>query len=139
MTKREMMMEVIASETMSAEAKEIAQAEIVRMDEANTKRKEKTTAKQKENEGLKSQIVAIVGEEKMIASEVAQAIGVSTQKASALCRQLVEDGTFVATEKKVTGKGNVKEYAKAQYKKGRKPFSFWVQKNICSPPKVRIF
>lgn len=108
-----MMMEVIANETMSAEAKKIAQAEIVRMDEANAKRKEKTSKKQAENEVIKDAIVAAVGEEKMIASEVAQAVGISVQKANALCMQLVNDGKFVSDLTKIKGKGNVKEYSVA--------------------------
>ena len=48
-----------------------------------------------------------------IASEIAVALEISTQKTSALCRQLVENGTLNAEDVKVKGKGKVKGYTLA--------------------------
>jgi DNA-binding transcriptional regulator GbsR (MarR family) len=50
----------------------------------------------------------VLTNEPMTASEVAEKVGVSTQKASALLRQI---GGLEVTELKVKGKGKVKGYA----------------------------
>ena len=46
-----------------------------------------------------------------VASAVAGELEISTQKASALCRQLVADGELNVTEVKVKGKGKQKGYS----------------------------
>ena len=47
----------------------------------------------------------------LTASDIGVALEITTQKASALCRQLTEGGVLVATEVKVPKKGKVKAYS----------------------------
>ena len=109
MTKREMY-EVIANGNINDEVIEMAKNELVKMDERNAKRRNSPSKKSLENEPIKEKIVGILGDEPMTASEVAEKVEISVQKASALLRQI--DGLNV-TEIKVKGKGKVKGYALA--------------------------
>jgi hypothetical protein len=52
-----------------------------------------------------------VGGKVQTAPEIAVAVGVSTQKASALAKQLVESGKLVQSEIKVPKKGKMKAYS----------------------------
>jgi DNA-binding IclR family transcriptional regulator len=47
----------------------------------------------------------------MVASEIATTLGISTQKASALCKLLANEGKVAVSEVKVKNKGAVKQYA----------------------------
>ena len=78
--------------------------------ERNAKRKNSPSKKSVENEPIKAQIKSILTDTPHTASEIAETVGISTQKASALLRQI--DGLTV-TEVKVKGKGKVKGYALA--------------------------
>lgn len=109
MTKREMY-ELIAGGNINDEVIEMAKNELVKMDERNAKRRNSPSKKSLENEPIKEKIVGILGDEPMTASEVAEKVEISVQKASALLRQI--DGLNV-TEIKVKGKGKVKGYALA--------------------------
>lgn len=116
MTKREFFEAVMAVEGIDAELKLFAEQEVAKMDERNAKRKNSPSKKSVENEPIKAKIVEHIGnaEDAQIASEIAKAVEISTQKASALCRQLVNDGTLKSEEVKVKGKGKVKGYSLAQ-------------------------
>ena len=46
----------------------------------------------------------------MVASAIAEKVEISTQKASALCRQLVESGKLSVEEVKIPKKGKQKAY-----------------------------
>ena len=46
-----------------------------------------------------------------VASSIGTALGISTQKASALCKLLVDGGKLTVADVKVKGKGTVKQYA----------------------------
>ena len=107
MTKREFLNAVIANVEV-AEIVEFAQAEIAKMDARNAKRTSTPSKAQIANEPIKARIVEVLTYEPMTASEVAEKVEISTQKASALLRQI--DG-LVITEVKVKGKGKVKGYA----------------------------
>ena len=117
MTKREFFEAVMAVEEIDAELKLYAEKEIAKMDERNAKRKATPSKKSEANEPIKAEIVKILTEEPITASAVAEKVGISTQKASALLRQI--DGLTV-TEVKVKGKGKVKGYALAQSPRERK-------------------
>ena len=106
MTKREMF-EAIVNGQVTAEIVEMAKAEIVKMDERNAKRRETPSKSAVANEPIKAEIVKVLTNEPMTASAVAEQVGISTQKASALLRQI--EGLEV-TEVKVKGKGKVKGY-----------------------------
>lgn len=115
MTKREFLNAVMALENIDAELKLFAEQEVEKMNARNAKRASTPSKKSVENEPIKAQIVEFLEnhEEKQIASNIANEIGISTQKCSALCRQLVNDGTLISEEVKVKGKGKVKGYALA--------------------------
>lgn len=107
MTKREMF-EAIINGNISEEIIEMAKNEIVKMDERNAKRKSAPSKKSVENEPIKEKIVEVLTHEPQTASEIAEKVEISTQKCSALLRQI--DGLAVS-EVKVKGKGKVKGYA----------------------------
>ena len=116
MTKREFLNEVIAvidgtSEVDVLELKDFAKAEIVKLDERNASRSSKPTKTQIENEPIKEKILEILSTgERMVASAIAEKVGISTQKASALCRQLVESKKLKVEDVKIPKKGKQKAY-----------------------------
>ena len=127
MTRREMF-EAIVNGNVTDEVVAMAQNELVKMDERNARRKNKPTKNALANEPIKAQILEVLTDTPMVASAVAEAVGITTQKASALLRQI--DGLTV-TEVKVKGKGKVKGYALAQgapfptMRTGRTPVLFF--------------
>ena len=111
MTNREFFKAVINA-VENEELKAFAQAEIDKLDKKNEKRKNTQTKTQKENEGIKNSIVALLEEKgSMVASVIATELGISTQKASALCKQLVEEKELTVADVKVKNKGTLKQYA----------------------------
>jgi Fic family protein len=113
MTNREFFKAVIGSE-VNEELKAFAQAEIDKLDKKNEKRKNTQTKTQKENEGVKNSIVALLEEKgSMVASVIATELNISTQKASALCKQLVAEKELVVSDIKVKNKGTLKQYSLA--------------------------
>ena len=111
MTNREFYKAIIGSE-VSEEIKAFAQEQIDKLDSKNEKRKNTQTKTQKENEGIKTQIVNLIEENgSMVASVIATKLNISTQKASALCKQLVEEKELVVSDIKVKNKGALKQYA----------------------------
>lgn len=107
MTRREMF-EAIVNGNITDEVIIMAQDEIIKMDERNYKRRNKPSKTAVANEPIKAQILEVLTEVPQTAGEVAQKVEISTQKASALLRQI--EGLKV-TEVKVKGKGKVKGYA----------------------------
>lgn len=108
MTYREFLNTIISA-NISDEITDFAKNEQDKLDARNEKRRNTLSKEQKENEALKAKMVESIGST-TTASEVATRFGISTQKASALLRQLVESGALVAGEVKVKGKGTVKTY-----------------------------
>ena len=89
----------------------MAQVMLERLDARNEKRKNTPTKTQKENAPVKEQILAYVVEHPhTVAASVGAAMSITTQKASALLRQLVADGSLTVADTKVKGKGVVKSY-----------------------------
>ncbi len=114
MTNREFYKAIIGAE-VSEELKAFAKSEIDKLDKKNEKRKNTQTKEQKANEGVKSQIVEFIKENgASVASVIATGVGVSTQKASALCKLLCEDKVLVVSDIKVKNKGTLKQYALAE-------------------------
>jgi predicted HTH transcriptional regulator len=113
MTNREFFKAIIGSE-VNEELKAFAQEQIDKLDNKNEKRKNTQTKTQKENEGIKTQIVNLIEENgSMVASVIATELEISTQKASALCKQLVEEKELVVADIKVKNKGTLKQYSLA--------------------------
>lgn len=98
------------------EIKTHAEEEITKLDMRNATRSSKLTKTQIENETIKQKIVELLTEvgEKYVASAIAERLEISTQKASALCRQLVESGKLQVEDVKVPKKGKQKAYSIAE-------------------------
>ena len=87
---------------------------LAKMDEKNSKRKNTKSKEQIANEGVMDNIVEYIKTNgSQVASALGTALGISTQKASALCKILVDGGELTVADKKVKGKGSVKEYSLA--------------------------
>lgn len=91
-----------------------AKAEIAKLDATNAKRAEKAKAKQVEYEPLKTAIFNfLVANGTKTTAEIAKGVEVlegSSPKASAMCRQMVDEGRLTASEVAVKGKGKQKAY-----------------------------
>ena len=114
MTKRDFLNAVMNGE-INDEIKAFAEEEIEKLDAANAKRREQSSKKRAENQPLLDKIYnEVLGEEPKTASEVAEVIETSVQKASSLLRTLVEEGKAEAQEIKVPKKGKCKGYTKVE-------------------------
>lgn len=93
---------------------EFAQNAIFALDKKNEKKRTTVSKAQAANADLKTAILGgmTVGTVYK-ASDLATAHDVSTQKISALMKQLVDEGKVVSSEVKEKGKGKVKGYALA--------------------------
>lgn len=102
----------IANGTMNDEIKAFAEEAIAKMDERNAKRSSKPSKISIENAPIKESIIEFISNrnEFCIAGAIAEALEISTQKASALCRQLVADGKLIEKEVKVPKQGKRKAY-----------------------------
>ena len=115
MTNREFLTAVSACENCSDEVREYATNAIAKMDATNEARKNKPSKKATENAPILEQIATeILTVEAQTASVIAEAAGISVQKASALLRQLVAEGKATATDVKIPKKGTQKAYVKAE-------------------------
>ena len=106
MTKRDFLNAVIA-ETTNSELASFAVAELEKLDARNAKRAERPSKRSLANAPLIEKIKTLLTSEPMLASEVANALEISTQKASALLKQV--EGVSVV-DVKVKGKGTQKGY-----------------------------
>lgn len=89
------------------------EGELTKMDTANANRQSKPSKKEQENQPIKQAIYALLCEKgAKVASDIGVALGISTSKASALCRQMVEEGLLSVAEVKSAkkGGGKVKQY-----------------------------
>lgn len=114
MTNREFLTAIANMENISEELKAEATARIEKLDATNEARKNKPSKKAIENAPVMEQIAnEILTSEAQTASTVAEAAGISVQKANALLRALVAEGRATVTEVKVPKRGVQKAYTKA--------------------------
>lgn len=113
MTNREFFIAIASMTSIDPELVAHAEMELEKLNKRNAARAAKPTKAQKENEPIKEEIVKFLTEKGGFhtASEVMEACEISVQKASALCRQLVEEGALTVQEIKVPKKGKQKAYA----------------------------
>lgn len=114
MTQREFYNAVIA-DTQNADLAQFAVEALEKLDARNAKRASTLSKTQKENEPIVKAIAEVLTSEPMRASEIAETLGISTQKASALVKKV--DGVSVI-DVKVKGKGTQKGYFFAEQPKG---------------------
>ena len=110
MTNREFFT-AVAKGNITDEIKTFAVESIAKLDHKNELRKQKPSKTSKANEPIKKAIIELLANGSMVASEIGVALDISTQKASALCIQLVDNGIVEQSEIKIKGKGKVKSYA----------------------------
>ena len=114
MTMRKYHEAVLAIPGCPADVAEKAKAEIAKLDATNAKRTEKAAEKAKENLPIKSAIFDfLVANGTKTTAEIAKGVEVlegSAPKASAMCRQMVDEGRLTASEVSVKGKGKQKAY-----------------------------
>ena len=106
MTQREFFNAVIA-ETQNNDLAQFAVEALEKLDARNAKRSEKPSKVQIANEPIIKAISELLTTEPMLASDIAKALEISTQKASALVKKV--EGVSV-TDIKVKGKGTQKGY-----------------------------
>ena len=111
MTNREFLTAISANETIPADIREHATNEIAKLDAANEKRKNKPSKTAVENAPIVANILEVLTHDAQTAADIAAQVGISTQKASSLLRQLGTAGQVVVSEIKVPKKGTCKGYA----------------------------
>lgn len=113
MTKREFLTQVIAG-TITEETVEFAKAEVAKLDADLAKAAAKRAEKKAENAPLVEALQAILTDEPITASQIAEAVeGINNaSKATVIAKILVESGVATVTEVKVKGR-TVKGYSKA--------------------------
>lgn len=119
MTNREFFTAIASNATLPVELVEFATEAIAKLDKRNASRSSKPSKTAIANEPIKASIVEYVtAHANALASEIAVACEISTQKASTLCRQLVDDEVLTVCDVKVPKKGKLKAYSLAVADKG---------------------
>ena len=119
MTNREFFTAIASNATLSAELVKFAKEAINKLDKRNASRSSKPSKTAIANEPIKASIVEyITAHANALASDIAEACEISTQKASALCVQMVKDNVLTVCEVKIPKKGKVKAYSLAVVDKG---------------------
>jgi hypothetical protein len=106
--------EAVVSNEITPAMQEKAKAEIAKLDATNAKRAEKAKEKAKENEPIKTAIYEfLVANGTKTTADIAKGVAWlegSSPKASAMCRQMVEEGRLTSSEVKVPKRGKQKAY-----------------------------
>ena len=111
MTNREFLNAIATNEAIDETLRTEAANRIAKLDATNEARKNKPSKTAIENAPLLDKIVSeVLTTELMTAGQVAETMGVSTQKASALLRQLAATGKVEVEDVKLPKKGAQKGY-----------------------------
>ena len=115
MTKREFFTAIANLETASAELRQFAVESIEKLDKQNLARNSKPSKVQIENAPLVSAIVELLADSEtpILSTEIANALEISTSKATGLLGNLAKEGKVVKTDIKVKGKGVQKGWSLA--------------------------
>ncbi len=108
-TERDFLNYVLSLE-IDEDARAYAEGRLAKLNERNEKRKATPSKTAIANEPIKAAIVDLLANGGKFANEVSKSLEISTQKASALLRQLVADNLAEVIEVKVKGKGACKFY-----------------------------
>ena len=111
MTNREFYNAIINA-NLSDELTDFAVAAVEKLDKRNAARSSKPSKTAVANAPIKEAIFQFLSnaEGDTIAADIAEGVGISREKASALCRQMVEADLLTSTEVKIPKKGKVKAY-----------------------------
>ena len=112
MTNREFYTAILENATLPTDIRSFASDAILKMDAKNAKRAATPSKTAIANEPLKAQVLEFLGTRtSALASEIGEALGLSTAKVSSLCTQMVAEGKVTSTEIKVPKVGKRKSYA----------------------------
>lgn len=103
----------ISNGTMNDEIVAHAIAALEKMDAVNEARKNKPSKTAIANAPILEAITGVLTGDPQTAADIAAQVGVSTQKASSLLRQLVASGVAVSADIKVPKRGTCKGYSLA--------------------------
>lgn len=110
-TVRDFLNAVIAG-TVDDEAIDFAKSELAKLDARNAKRAATPSKTALANAPIKDAIFNYIKSNNgAVCADIASACGVTVQKASALCVQMVKEGHLTAEEVKIPKKGKVKAYS----------------------------
>lgn len=112
MTNREFYTNIANGTITDAEIAHAASA-LEKMDAANEARKNKPSKTAIENAPIIEALTNALTADPQTAADLGAVVGISTQKASSLLRQIVASGVAVATDIKVPKKGTCKGYSLA--------------------------
>lgn len=113
MTQKEFFESIMSGGTITDEMIEHATVELGKLVERAEKRKNYRTPAQKENDDIKEKILeCFVDCPEMTGKEVAEKVAISTQKANALLRQLVNENNLIVTQV-ANGKRLINSYSLA--------------------------
>ena len=112
MTNREFYNAIVKA-NLGEEITNHALAEIGKLDKKNAKRKAEAGQVKEENKPIAEAIVSALANGEMISSDLAKAIGQTTQKTNGVAGEMVKNGTLTKHKVKVKGKGEVTAYALA--------------------------
>lgn len=113
MTNREFFEAIAANEALAQDLRDFATEGIVKLDRKNEQRRSSESKTEKENKPLREAILDFMADnegETFLTADIAKQFGYSSQKASALLRQLVAANKLEVTEVKVKNKGTQKGY-----------------------------
>lgn len=113
-TQRDFFKGIVEGAVITPEQAAYAADAIAKLDKRNEKRKTTPSKTAIENAPIKEKIVEFLeGKGPTPANAIGEGVGITTQKASALARQLVEVGELTVADVKIPKKGTVKAYALA--------------------------
>lgn len=112
MTNREFLT-AVSTNAITEDVINYASEAIAKLDAANEKRKNKVSKTAEANAPIVASLTGLLTSEPQTAADLAAAVGISTQKASSLLRQIVASGVAIATDVKIPKKGTCKGYSLA--------------------------
>ena len=114
MTQREFY-EAIVAGTMNDEMQEFAVEAIAKLDATNEARRKAAEKKRAEKAPIRAALMAVMSTEPKTATMLIEEAGleIKPQSVPSLLKPLVEEGTVVKTDVKVTGKGTQRGYVLA--------------------------
>ena len=108
-----MALTLVANGNITEEVKAWALAEIGKLDKKNAKRKAAEGEIKAENKPIAEAILSALANGSMLSTDLAKAIGQSTQKTNGVAGEMCKIGTLVKDKVKVKGKGEQTTYTLA--------------------------
>lgn len=111
MTQKEFFLAITKNESLSVDMRNHAKESLATIEKRNADRSKKQSEVEVANRPLKDLILVALAEKPHTASELAEVLEVSVQKASALCRQMVASEEIWSEDVKIPKKGKQKLYS----------------------------